>query len=508
MTETTQKIPRRPWFNGDIFEQVIILIMTLVVIQTAVVTYWFSLADDSQGDSGRDAQILAIQGLGSRTAGSIRTGYDQSGAYQRWLELNTQATLAEQNDDPLAAERYLAARDQVAQLSPMLQPPYFNAEEDIYPDVAGYEVDTYLLESITLTEKFANQYNLKSAWFDKANTHLVHITILAVALFLFGLSTTAKTKISRMVFAGVGVALSLFVLVWMLLVYSQPVKGLSDEAITAYARGVGLAYRGDNQQAIQSFDEALKLEPQYINAAKERALAQLSLGDLQAAATGFEQAIGLGDRSADTYANLGWTYYLLGRFDFAIDASRKALAVTPDETWVRGTVALSLLVSGRVDESTQEYDAIIRQAADLVSQARSAGKQPPATLWWALDSSAADLDDLLTCLDGTYCAGSYSAADVRDPEKVRQAADSLRIQLKQVSVALENSGVLPGVKPAVTIGAFNFTQELPADGVNLEDLPQDTEFPISDAPLYVLFSQEGLQAGQEAVVKVQFNGEE
>lgn len=507
MTETTNNTRRRPWFNGDIFEQVIVLMMTLVVIQTAVVTYWFSLADDSQGDAGRDAQIFAINGLGTRTVGSIRTGYDQSGAYQRWLELNTQAVLAEQNGDAAAAERYLAARDQVAQLSPMLQPPYFDAETDIYPDITGYEADAYLVDSVVLSEKFANQYDLKSAWFSKSNTFMVHITILAVALFLFGLSTTAKNK-ARLVFAGVGLALSLIVLVWMLVTNFQPVRALSDDAITAYARGVGLAYRGDNEKAIQAFDEALKLEPKYINAVKERALAQSGLGDFQSAATGLETAIGLGDRSPDTYANLGWIYYLLGRFDFAIDSSHKALAITPDETWVRGTVALSMLVSGRIDEANQEYDAIIRQAADWVSQARAAGKEPPATLWWALDSSASDLDDLLTCLDGTYCPGTFSATDIRDSDKVRQSIEALRVQLKQASVALENSGFLPGEKPAATIGAFNFTQQPPEEVQDLESLPQDNEFPVSESPLYVLFTQQGLQSGQEAVVKVLYQGEE
>ncbi len=508
MTTQTQKSPRRPWFDGDAFEQIVVLIMTLVVIQTAVVTYWFSLADDSQGDAGRDAQLFAIQGLSSRTVGSIRTGYDAGGAYQRWLELNTQAVLAEQNGDTVAAERYYQARDQVASLSPMLQEPYFNPEEDTYPDISGYEADTYVRDSVVLSEQFTNQYQLKTAWFSKSNTYLVHITILAVALFLFGMSTTAKGKTSRLVFAGMGVVLALVVLVWMLVTYTQPVSGMKDEAIQAYARGVGLAYRGENEQAVQAFDEALAIQPGYINAVKERALAKFSLGDVPAAAAGFEQAISLGDASADTYANLGWADYLMGRFDPAIEASRKSLAVTPDETWVRATVALSMLVSGRVDEASQEYDAIIRQAADLVAQARAAGKQPPATLWWALDSSVADLDDLLTCLDGTYCPGQFGADAITEPEKVRQAANTLRVQLKQASVALETTGQLPGETPAVTIGEFNFTQVLPESEEELASISQDNEFPVSEDPLYVLFTQEGMQAGQEVVVKVQYEGEE
>jgi tetratricopeptide (TPR) repeat protein len=508
MMEQTKTTQRRPLFNGEIFEKLVVLLMTLVVIQTAVVTYWFSLADDLQGDSGRDAQIFAIQGLGSRTVGSIRTGYDQSGAYQRWLELNTQAVLAEQNGDTATAERYLFARDQVAQLSPMLQPPYFDAAEDIYPAFYSYEVDTYLLESITLKEQFANQYNLKTAWFQKSNTYLVHITILAVALFLFGLSTTTGSKPARLVFSGMGGGLSLLVLVWMLITYAQPVSGLNEEAINAYARGVGLAYRGYDAEAIQAFDEALSLEPKYVNAVKERALSELSQINLEEAASGFEKALSLGDNSADTYATLGWTYYLLGRFDLAIDASRKSLAITPDETWVRGTVALSLLVTGRVDEATQEYDAMINQASDQVAQARAAGKEPPGTLWWALDSSAVDLDDILTCLDGYYCAGQWEADKITDPEQVSEAANSLRIQLKQASVALENTGLLPAEAPVVNIGTFNFTQTPPEDIEYLEDLPEQYDFPVSKDPLYILFTQEGMQSGQEAVIKVLVDGEE
>jgi len=506
-TENHPSTKRRPFFGGVAFEQWIALLMTVVVIQTAVVTYWFTLADDSQGDAGRDAQIFALRGLGQRTIGSLKSGYAETTAYQRWVEMNTLAGLSEQKGDTQAAERYRAIRDRVARLSPLLQPPYFDPESDTAPDFYAYEADTYIVETAALSERFANQYNLKSSWFDKASSYTVHLTLLAVALFLFGLAATAKSRV-RWLFVSAGLVFSAATLVWMLTAYFQPVSSLSDDAIKSYARGVGLAYRGEPKEAIAAFDDALKIAPTYANAFRDRALAYLDLSQNDEAAASFEKARAAGDKSGETAGNLGWTYYLLGRFNESVQANQIALRTSPDEMWIQYDLALSLLASGQTQAAQAEYGRAMDATIAQVAKAKAAGKQPPETLWWSIDAAAADLDELVACLTRQSCAASAPAQSIANPDSVSRAATDLRVRLKELSVALEYTGKPPIETVSATVKPFVFAQDFTIGESGITDVQAATVFTDTETPIYVIFEHQGLKNGQEVVIKVIYDGTE
>jgi tetratricopeptide (TPR) repeat protein len=481
--------------------------MTLVVIQTAVVTYWFTLADDSQGDAGRDAQILAMRDLGHRTMGSIKTGYDETAAYQRWVEMNTLAKLSEAKGDEPAAERYYTIRDRVAELSPLLQPPYFNPDQDISPDFYAYEADTYIVETATSSERFANQYNLKAAWFEKASAYTMHLTLLAVALFLFGLAATAKSRI-RGLFVVLGVFFAGATLVWMVGTYARPVSGMSDDAIKAYARGVGLAYQGKSKEAIAAFDDALKIAPTYANALRDRAFAYLDSGENDAAAASFEQARAAGDQSSETVGSLGWTYYLAGKLNQSILASQLALKTSPNEMWIHYNLALSLLASGQIQAAQAEYANAMNSTTSQVAKAKAAGKQPPETLWWSIDAGAVDLDELIACLTQQTCDASAPAQSIANSDAVKRAAIDLRVQLKELSVALEYTGKPPAAAVAATIEPFTFAQDVAVENGEIMDIAASTVFTDTENPIYVFFEHKGLRNGQDVVIKVYYNNEE
>ena len=504
---TTSKNQRRPWFGGDTFEQLIAILMTLVVIQTAVVTYWFTLADDSNGDAGRDAQIFAMRGLSQQTVGSLKAGYDLTGAYQRWVELNTLAKISDEKGDVAAAERYRAVRDRVAKLSPLLQPPYFDPENDTTPDISRYEADTYVVETVALAERFANQANLKSAWFDKASAFTTHITLLAVALFLFGLAATNKSRI-RWIFVLVGFVIAAGTLVWMLWANFQPVNSLSDDAIKAYARGAGLAYQGKSAEAIAAYDDALKLAPTYASALRDRGLAELNLYQYESAAKSFEQARAAGDASSETAGNLAWTYYLLGKFPESIALNRVALKTSPDEMWIHYNLALDLLAAGQNDAAKSEYTQAIDATITQVARATAAKKQPSATLWWSIDAAADDLDLLLACVNRQECDDTAPAKAIANTDAVKRTADELRTQLKELSVALEYTGKPPSGTVAATIKPFRFAQELDFVNDELTNIKARQVFTDTETPVYVIFDYAGMNKGQLIVIKVFQNGVE
>ncbi|MBI4674439.1 MAG: tetratricopeptide repeat protein [Chloroflexi bacterium] len=502
MTQSTPP-PSTPLFRTHLIETLINVLMALVVIQIAVITFWFTLAEDSNGDAGRDAQLFALQSLGKRTVGSLRTGYDQTGAYNHWLELNTLARVAAQRGDEAAAERLRAARDRVAKLSPVLQPPYMG-DAVVEPDLAKYAAENFVQPATALTERFENQYRQKVQWSDKASAYTVQLTLLAVALFMFGVAASSK-RFVRVMFFGIGLALALVVLVWMLWVYFQPVSALPDEAIDAYARGEGALYQGEAVAAIKQYDQALQLAPTYTSAYRDRGYAKYVTGDYTGAASDLENARANGDASSDTQSSLGYLYYLLGQFDKAHALNRQAAQQAPNEFWVRANYALGLLAAGKIGEAQNEYDAALSQMAQLVAAVRAQAKEPPAALWYDFDGAVSDLDTLQQCAATQACDGAPPFASLQNAPAIAITATTLATKLKEHAVALEYTSKPPAGTVTATVEPFAFTRVLSDDDAEV----QDTEtFAATDEPIYVITTFSGLQDGQQLVIKVYVDGSE
>lgn len=495
---TTIRKGGTPFFGGDRFEQITAVIMTLIVIQTAVITYWFTLADDANGDAGRDGQIFALEGLGKRTVGNIRLSYDQTSAFSSWLELDTLARLAEQRGDSITAAQLRAARDRLPRLSPLLGAPYFEPGTSTTPDIKQYEVDTFLRESIALAERFENQSRLKTQWADRSSSYTVMLTVLAVTLFLLGISGNSPRLIRRLLF-GIGVALAIVVLAWMLVIYSDPVNSYSDEAMAAYAEGVSDAYQEDYAQAISHLDRAIELAPAYTNAYRDRGVSKFYSGDIAGAAADFESALENGETSSEVVSGLGYLYYLLGEYDAAEFLHRSAVEEKPDEMWIRANEALNLLGSGDRAGAETAYTEMLNDVARTVSEARAQGKQPPAALWYDFDQTAQDLDALAACGENRECELAPPFAVLSDPATIGAAARQLATRLREYSVALEYTGQPPPASIDAQVDPFRFTRVLSADD---ETVQNATSFAATDEPIYVSIPFRGLREGQRIVLKV------
>ena len=158
-------------------------------------------------------QELRVEALGRQVSGDARVNYDYNTAYQSWQELDLLATSAENRGDEKAAARYSELRDSMVTLSPMLAAPYFDAEKGNV-DIARYEADTYLVEITGLQERFLASSLVKDAWDGKANTYIVHLTLLAVSLFLFGMSVMVSGSTTRWIFATTGIGITLVAVIW------------------------------------------------------------------------------------------------------------------------------------------------------------------------------------------------------------------------------------------------------------------------------------------------------
>jgi Flp pilus assembly protein TadD len=110
--------------------------------------------------------------------------------------------------------------------------------------------------------------------------------------------------------------------------------------------------RGRAEEAIPPLTEALRLRPDFPPARNLLALAHAALGQTEEAIAELRAM----PSHAGTWANLGLLLKDDGRFDEALDAYDKALALTPDDAQIRVNRVVALLRAGRWAEAWPDYE--------------------------------------------------------------------------------------------------------------------------------------------------------
>lgn len=503
----TENVPTVAQPQDERFKQTIAVMIAMVTLCAAILAYLQSDAGARDDRANRDNKRYALEAFGRQVSGNAEVNYAYNGAYQHWQELDLLATSAANQGDEAAAQRYTLLRDQMVAMSPLLNVPYFDKVSGEV-DLPHYEADAYLVKVTELQEAFLASSVVKDAWDAKSNIYIVHLTLLAVALFLLGLSLVTNSRAARWLFTSVGSAIALVALLWAGQVYAQPVLDLREQgnAIPDYAQGVGLAHQGKWADAITAFDAAIAAVPTYANALAQRAEAYNALGDWAAAAADYEKAQAAGDKSGNTAGELAWIYYLQGRFADAIAMNRNALESTPGELWIQYDLALSYLAAGQLDQAQAEYSKGMTLATAQVAAAKAAGAEPPSYLWWGLDDAANGLDDLIAVLDGEERAPPLDKLTASDA--MRTAATAIIAQIKSLAVALEYTGQPPTAPLTAQISPFDFGEPIYDESGEVTDYTSIETVPFGTQAVGVLFDYQGMKNGQEVLFKVYIDGEE
>ena len=516
------------------FKEVVTMLIATLTLFAAVVG-WLQADAGGKGDEGiRDAQRFATEALGRESTGRALVDFQYGTAYRTWQELLVEALSAETVGDGRTAERVrnvmtetirlseeLAAptsssTDDFAQPLPtpvpapqLLAAPYFDAMGDQGPDVAGYEADVYVTKRTELSERSRLSGDLNNIWENKANAYIVHLTLLAAALALFGLSLSFS-GIARPLFVTVGTAISLITAGSVFAVYAEPVRYIPNAAVEAYARGVGLNWRGDALGAVAAFDEALKLSPGYGNALAGRGEAHLALASAEgniAAAKDYEEAQTAGKDDAKVAWNLGWIYYIQGRFEDSIRMSRHSLELDPRQAAVRLNVAIAQLAAGKIEEAKAEYRDAMTKVTQQVADFKAAGKRVPPSLWFFLDAGGRDLESLFFRLENLEL--TWIDAPPRDKianaQAVQQAAGEMFRELKSLIVSLENTGRAPEGAVTATIESASFGAKASA---NQEEYTFAESFASPVKEVVARYKYGGMRNGQNVEWKVYLNGVE
>lgn len=147
-------------------------------------------------------------------------------------------------------------------------------------------------------------------------------------------------------------------------------------ADTHHLLGLCYALIEQREEALRSFDDALRLNPRYVEAHLNRAIVLGHLGRVGEAESALAHAQELGkpdasgfptvvaNRLANMHAELGRAYREAGGLAAAITQFQSALSMRPSFADLRLELARTLLDAGKPAEAGQELDLILQTRPD------------------------------------------------------------------------------------------------------------------------------------------------
>jgi tetratricopeptide (TPR) repeat protein len=126
-----------------------------------------------------------------------------------------------------------------------------------------------------------------------------------------------------------------------------------------YNLGIVLNDRGDSDEAIAHYRQAIELRPSYAEAHYNLGRLLAQKGQLDDAVTHYEKALELNPVDAEAHNNLGVTLFGSGRLDDAIAHYQKALKIWPDYAEASCNLANALLSKGDLDGAIARYSACL-----------------------------------------------------------------------------------------------------------------------------------------------------
>lgn len=488
------------------FEKFITFLIASVAILASITVFLQNYASGKSAEAIRAAQELAIRSTTTELQGAIEFSYHWQGAFQTWKEIDLQRLEAELTDDTTAANRYSQLRDRIVPLTPLLSEEFFDKNSS-WPHLAKYEAYLYVVKATRFEQLYQATADLGRAWSNIADVFVIQLTLLTVALSLYGLSITMRGFI-RWMFVFVGSGLVLFCVVWMGWKLLEPLPVISEEAIDAFAEGYGQYYQGNSAEAIALYDKALAISPDYADATYERGYNNLVLGNYEAAVSDFLVARDLGLDGEYTYWNLGWTYYLMGRFDDAIEANNVILNSNPRIIGMRSNQALNYLAKGDLERARSEYDSVVGEIQKQVSN-----KETSDSLWYYVDAASLDLQNLVDRLSESskdWTEAPQAEMVLGDHAQIIAFAQEQIVRLKESILALEYTGSLPQAQEVMQVSPFAFGNvTFDAEGYisDFEVIP-DAVFPNDTAAVSIQFTYTGSVPQDRLIWKFYLDGEE
>ena len=131
------------------------------------------------------------------------------------------------------------------------------------------------------------------------------------------------------------------------------------EAAACYVRGSQFDSEGDYEEAIRNYTQAIEMNPQYLDAYKDRAYLYHCNGEYDAAVHDYSKAIELDAQNSDLYCNRGIAFHNKNELDLAISDYDQAISLSPktiDAYFGRGNAYFN---QHDYDQAIADYSRVI-----------------------------------------------------------------------------------------------------------------------------------------------------
>jgi tetratricopeptide (TPR) repeat protein len=134
--------------------------------------------------------------------------------------------------------------------------------------------------------------------------------------------------------------------------YDQALDMDPNYAIPWYNKGSVLDYLGKPEEAIESFDQALDIDPNYADAWNNKGIALGELGNYEEAIESFDQALDIDPNYSNAWYNKGNALCDVARYEEAIECYDQALDIDPNYAKAWNNKGNALYNLGRYEEAT------------------------------------------------------------------------------------------------------------------------------------------------------------
>jgi len=142
--------------------------------------------------------------------------------------------------------------------------------------------------------------------------------------------------------------------------FEQALRVTPDDAWLQYNYGVALLDLARPQEAIPHFEQALRVKPDLAAAHNDLGLALARVGRVQEAIGHYEQALRIKPDFAEPYNNLGNALFQAGKIEEAIRHFEQALRIKPDFSEAHNNLGIALDRVGKLPEAIQHYEQALR----------------------------------------------------------------------------------------------------------------------------------------------------
>lgn len=147
--------------------------------------------------------------------------------------------------------------------------------------------------------------------------------------------------------------------------FEHALKSTSDNYVAHNNMGFSLAEKGNDNQAIMHYREAIRISPRFGHSLENLGLILYKQGNFIEATLHYQKAIAHNSNSERSYYMLGNIYFEQKQIDNAIIHYAKALKIRPDHISALNNLGISLALIGKSDEALALFKEALRIDPDF-----------------------------------------------------------------------------------------------------------------------------------------------